>query len=94
MLGQSDRSLRIVIQFIAGSGGSPSQYRLIGYTSALTFPSLNFSSTTELLQRLEAAGIPADHRPQLHGPEPGETRIVYSTDLVLNASQMKVLGLA
>jgi hypothetical protein len=93
MLGQSDQSLRIVIQFVAGSVGSPSQYRLIAYSGARTFPALTFPSAAALLQRLEAASIPPDHRPQLAGPEPDETRIVYSTDVALDAAQMRLLGL-
>lgn len=92
MPGQSDLSLRIVVQFIAGSG-TPSQYRLIAYSSVRTFPALTFSDTAELMQRLESAGIPADLRPQLDGPKPNETKVIYSANLVLKDAQLRILGL-
>ena len=94
MSGQSDLSLRIVVQFIAGSAPSPPQYRLIAYSNARTFLALTFSSNAELMQRLEVAGIPAELRPQLDGLTPNKTRIVYSANLVLNDAQLKILGLA
>jgi hypothetical protein len=89
----SDLSLRIVVQFIAGSAGTPSQYRLIAYSGVRTFPALTFSDTAELMQRLEAAGIPEDLRPQLDGPTPNETTIIHSANLVLKDAQLRILGL-
>jgi len=92
MPGQSDSGLKIVVQFIAGSAGAPSQYRLIAYSGVRTFPALTFSDTAELMQRLEAAGISADLRPQLDGPMPKETKIIFSANLVLKDAQLKILG--
>jgi hypothetical protein len=93
MPGQSDLSLRIVVQFIAGCAGTPSQYRLIAYSSMRTFPALNFADTAELMQRPEAAGIPEDLRPQLDEPTPKETTIIHSANLVLKEAQLRILGL-
>lgn len=90
---QSEPNLRIVVQFIAGSPAPVSQYRLIAYSSARTFPPVNLSSIGELTERLEAAGILAELHPHLDGPTPSETKIVYSADLRLNEAQLKILGL-
>lgn len=93
MSGQPDLNLRIVVQFIAESAGNPSQYRLIAYSNARSFPALAFSTAAELVQRLEAAGIPAELRSQLDGETPNESKIVYSADFVLSDIQLRVLGL-
>ena len=93
MPNHSDLSLRIVVQFIAGSAGTPFQYRLIAYSSVRAFPALTFSDTAELMQRLEAAGIPENLRPQLDAPTTNETTIIHSADLVLKDAQLRILGL-
>lgn len=86
-------SLRIVIQLVAGSAGSPPQYRLIAYSNAWAFPAATFSTAAELLEKLEAAEVPAELRPQLEVPTPNETKIIYSADLVLSDYQLKILRL-
>lgn len=91
---EPDLSLRIVVQFIAGSTGSPSHYRLIAYGSAWTFPTLTFPAKAELMEKLEAAGILTNLLPQLDEPMTNATRIVCSATCVLNDAQLRILGLA
>jgi hypothetical protein len=57
-------------------------------------PALTFSDTAELMQRLESAGIPADLRPQLDGPKPNETKIIYSANLVFGTVKKSIAAMA
>lgn len=90
-MGRSGHSLRIVVQYIHAPQGS--FYRLVAYGDSAAYRPVELASRAQLVKTLRQLVTDLDESEWPEHENLRETRIIFSADVTVDESQLRLAGL-